>query len=931
MAAAGAGDLVLHVRQRLDALTYDAHSQYLLGSLQASSLALAAPTSTSRRRRGAWLRCVGLTGFYVRLVLLLGTGWLLAMVGIFTFLYALPAAQEDIVLTSTAQVILLLGVYFLGGAVGCLAFGVCADHWGRRPVLLAALSFWLVVNALTAGAWNYASFVTLRLLAGMGIGGQLALLATLALEYTPTRTRGRVTVLSVSVAGLGVFGGVGYGQLASSALGEGGLGWRATYGMLSAIALLFAAVLYLALEESPKYLASVGRTEEALYVLEKIETAHGISRQARVTVPTSLYEPPSQRPQVSYERYLESSSDSDSELDWDLQQGRSGQEEEIATGMSAQNPSRTVSYNYAGPGAARARSQSQRASARRLQSQHQYQVEVCTPSSGDQRTSSNALAPSANVSFARALARRVVALFSGTLARRTVLIWFYWFAQLLSLSAAIVTTLMMAGTFIKVNAIGTGFSVADQLFWSAMTFPGLLLAAVIIESVGRRATTALFAFCGGAVMIVSAWLLEEDGEWLGLSLSLGMLVLTTGGTLGAMIPFTGEQFPLLARALGLSCSAAWGHLGMFAGVYLVLRRVIGDEAWTWHDERVTLAICGGISIILLPLIMFMGPETRGRDIDASWFADNKGLPAHAGGVLSVTPTGLRKSSITRFRGMSKGSNGRGSKGVPESSDGDNRELPESPFGRGSMNGITMAAPAIYSPHSAALATHSPGGYESSSCSSSPSSGFWQTHSVRHLGRKMKCAAQAIAHTSNDKHVSYDSKLRRSTSGAKRTRGGSVNIDDRCDTLPIEDLDQLDTMVTEHEYRQHRLSVDRPEQPRRQSVLEMLELVLLEWRRSLSSSISGSARDLSSSSKASKVSKAEHSASVSTDMESAIAASDVRSSETGRYTIDLDMFDTFTYISTPVLGGDNYSDHDHEPREPSNLSSASSGEVKQASH
>ncbi|GMF40213.1 unnamed protein product [Phytophthora fragariaefolia] len=909
------GELLLHVRQRLDALTHDDHSAYLLSSLQASPFVGAAalqPPSTSRRHQ---TRCVGLTGFYVRLVLLLGTGWLLAMVGIFTFLYALPAAQEDMVLTSTAQVILLLGVYFLGGAVGCVAFGVCADHLGRRPVLLSALVFWLVVNALTAGAWDYASFVALRLLAGVGIGGQLALLATLAIEYTPTRVRGRITVLTMSIAGLGVFAGVGYGQVACAALGEGGLGWRVAYGVLSAIALLFAAVLYLALEESPKYLASVGRTEEALYVLEKIDTAHGINRQARVTVPTSLYEPPSQRPQVSYERYLESSSDSDSDLGLDLRQGdRGGQEDQLQREVQARLASRTARYSYAGPGAARARSQSQRASARRQQSRHQHQFDVCTPTSGDLGTPT--LAPVADVSFLKALARRVVALFSGSLARRTTLIWFFWFAVFTSLSAAIVTTLMMAGTFIKVNALGAGFRVGDQLFWSAMTFPGLLLAAVMVESVGRRGTLALFVFCAGAAMVVSGWLLEPDGAWLGLQLSLGALVLTSGGTIGSLIAHSGEQFPLLTRALGISCSAAWGHLGMFTGVYLVLRRVMGDEAWSWHDERLMLAGCGTVSIVLIPLILFMGPETRGRDIDASWFDDNKALHALAGGVLSAAPGGRPDKPTERIRSLNQARKARGGKKqekTSDSSDEDGREVPESPFRKGSMNGMTIAAPMLYSPTSATA--HSPGDYASPSCSSSSSSGFWQSHSMRHLSIKMKRAAQAITHTSDDKHAS-DAKLRaRSTSGDKRT------INDRCDTLPIDDIDQLNVVASEHEYRQHRLSVDyaTDSQSRRQSILEKLEPVLLEWRRSISSSLSGSARDHSSSSKASKT---EHGA---TDMESATTVSNVRSSATGRYTIDLDMFDTFTYISTPVLGGDNY-----EHREPSNLSSASSGDPKQTS-
>ncbi|KAG2820437.1 hypothetical protein PC111_g11464 [Phytophthora cactorum] len=93
-------DLLVHVRQRLDALTYDDHSQYLVSSLPFVSAYQPPDAVQTNRRRptllDSWLRYAGLTGFYVRLVLLLGTGWVLAMVGIFTFLYALPAAQEDI-------------------------------------------------------------------------------------------------------------------------------------------------------------------------------------------------------------------------------------------------------------------------------------------------------------------------------------------------------------------------------------------------------------------------------------------------------------------------------------------------------------------------------------------------------------------------------------------------------------------------------------------------------------------------------------------------------------------------------------------------------------------------------------------------------------------------------------------------------------------
>ncbi|RLN98111.1 hypothetical protein BBJ28_00017262 [Nothophytophthora sp. Chile5] len=975
---AEAEDLLVHVRQRLDALTYDEHSQYLLGSLQASSFfdsnarfAAHGPggvtppaygfqssihgaprrrsittgtTVTSRRRKPvmrSWARYVGLTSYYVRFVLLLGTGWFFAMVGIFTFLFALPAAQSDIVMSSTAQMILLLGLYFLGAALGCLAFGVCADHFGRRRVLLAALAEWIVVNALTAAAWNYASFVALRLLAGIGIGGQLCLLVTIALEYTPTRTRGRITVLSLSLAGLGVFAGVGYGQLAIAALGDGGLGWRASYGVLSACAVLYAGVLFLALEESPKYLASVGRTQEALHVLEQIETAHGINRQARVTVPTSLYEPPSHQQQreqqrqhqMSYERYLGgSSSESEPELELELDPDRhvrrGTDDAELRSVLAPSSSSHdsasranNVQSNVVGPGAARSRSRSRRVTTRRQPSGHNQ----CVPSSGARppEPPNDALAPMAGVSFPRALRRRVVVLFTGPLALRTVLIWLFWFVQLMCASAALVTMVLMAGTFVQTQLNASGFGLADQLFWAAMPLPGLLLAASLMELLGRRVTLAAFVFLGGVVMLLAAWLLHLDGEWLAFSLAIGALVFTTAGTIGAVATFTGEQFPLLARALAISCAAGWGHLGMFAGVYLVLRRVMSDNAWTWHDERLMLTVCGGVSLLLLPVVVAMGPETRGRDIDAlQWHESSKELQGLVSGAISVTPSGRPESPTPpRSRGQSKASNHkvhgvvRGSEAAIETSSGDDRPLPESPFA------MIVAPPTLYSPASAARAMQqSPSAYSSSSCSSSSSSGFWQTRSVQRLRRKVKRAAQAVAARSAATGSGDKSALSRSagpklqaSSSSKRARGGSNAV--RANTLPTDDLDLLDTIVTEHEYRGPRRSGERPEEEaperRRRPVLDLLEPVLLDWRRSLSN-MSLSSRDLSSSSKGSA-------GVLAADLEAAIAASDASSNDTGRFTIDLDMFDTFTYISTPVLGGECL----REPREASSVSSLGS--------
>ena len=153
------------------------------------------------------------------------------------------------------------------------------------------------------------------------------------------------------------------------------------------------------------------------------------------------------------------------------------------------------------------------------------------------------------------------------------------------------------------------------------------------------------------------------------------------------------------------------------------------------------------------------------------------------------------------------------------------------------------------------------------------------------------------------------------------------MDDRgCDTLRLDNLDQLDSIVTEHEY--HHIYSSHGLREAGELVQHPLDLgptdpVLLDWRSSRSSSQSESARECSSSSSSINIRRQEPSGACPDT-----TTAPRRYSRTGRYTIDLDMFDTFTYISTPVLGGDNYSDH--EQRDPSSLSSASDSETKQPS-
>src|ERR1700677_1867407 len=74
--------------------------------------------------------------------------------------------------------------------VGAFLFGLLADRYGRRLPLMIDLVFYSVVEVATAFAPGYKSFLILRALFGIGMGGEWGVGSSLALEKVPPRLRG---------------------------------------------------------------------------------------------------------------------------------------------------------------------------------------------------------------------------------------------------------------------------------------------------------------------------------------------------------------------------------------------------------------------------------------------------------------------------------------------------------------------------------------------------------------------------------------------------------------------------------------------------------------------------------------------------------------------------------------------------------------------
>jgi MFS transporter, SHS family, lactate transporter len=133
-----------------------------------------------------------LTGADRRAVFAALLGWTMDAFDYFVvvLVYADVAADFHVSLTRMA---FLTTVTLVMRPVGAAIFGIWADRIGRKKVLMIDVAFYSVVGFLCAFAPNYSTLLVLRLLYGIGMGGEWGLGASLAMEKVPPSKRGLVS------------------------------------------------------------------------------------------------------------------------------------------------------------------------------------------------------------------------------------------------------------------------------------------------------------------------------------------------------------------------------------------------------------------------------------------------------------------------------------------------------------------------------------------------------------------------------------------------------------------------------------------------------------------------------------------------------------------------------------------------------------------
>ena len=174
-------------------------------------------------------------------------GWTMDSLDFFLLVFCAKAIAAEFHTVPSA----VFGAVFLTQAfrpVGAIVFGMLADRYGRRPVLMVNILGFSVIELACGLAPSLTTLLVLRGLFGLAMGGEWGVGAALTFETLPTEGRGAFSGILQEGYALGsILAAGGFGLFFHA------IGWRGLF-ILSALPALLVLYVLARVDESPVWL-----------------------------------------------------------------------------------------------------------------------------------------------------------------------------------------------------------------------------------------------------------------------------------------------------------------------------------------------------------------------------------------------------------------------------------------------------------------------------------------------------------------------------------------------------------------------------------------------------------------------------------------------------------------------------------------------------
>ena len=232
--------------------------------------------------------------WHIRALVVMGSATFFDAFDVLAIAYVLPSLI-GVWKLAPRTIGILISSSFLGQIVGALFFGWLAERIGRLQCAKITIALYSLMSLLCAVSWNIPSLLLFRTIQGIGLGGEVPVAAAYINEISRAKGRGRFFLLYQLIFPIGLVG--------ASLLGFWLVplfGWRTMFliGGLPAI-LVFVLFAGNILPESPRWLVSKGRLEEAELIVGQMESAARSSGAVISSAPEPLPIAPAPRRETS--------------------------------------------------------------------------------------------------------------------------------------------------------------------------------------------------------------------------------------------------------------------------------------------------------------------------------------------------------------------------------------------------------------------------------------------------------------------------------------------------------------------------------------------------------------------------------------------------------------------------------------------------------